>query len=156
MIYPLVDSSVLRCFIRENEAIRPIIRQTQWQRFVQDSPCWWPAYTFKAVGNHYIPLCRISRCDPTHHVTLNCWFGLNREPTNKLFPHFVSLPEVIHPEDEGVDDTEECDHVRDIICGLQLVHDHTEPILLCLHTLKGNQSQYEQSPQCHWGRQQDL
>ncbi|TNN87183.1 hypothetical protein EYF80_002385 [Liparis tanakae] len=45
--------------------------------------------------------------------------------------------QVISPEDEGVDDTEQCNHVRDVICGLQLIHDHTEAILLRLHSLKG-------------------
>lgn len=58
------------------------------------------------------------------------------EPTYKLLPHSISLSEVICPEDEGVDDTEERDHVRDVICGLQLVHDHTEAILLRLHALE--------------------
>ena len=68
------------------------------------------------------------------------------EPTDKLLPHPISLPEVIRPEDDGVDDTEERDHVRDVICGLQLVHDHAEAILLHLHALRGkNQSQCKSS-----------
>lgn len=58
------------------------------------------------------------------------------EPTNKLLSHLISLPEVICPEDEGVDDAEHRDHVRDVICGLQLVHDDAEAVLLCLHTLR--------------------
>lgn len=60
---------------------------------------------------------------------------LNGEPTNELPPHLISLPEVISPEDEGVDDAEERDHVRDVIAFLQLVHDHAEAILLRLHPL---------------------
>lgn len=63
-------------------------------------------------------------------------YHLNRGPTDKLFSHFISLPEVICAEDEGVDDTEESDHVRDVICGLQLVHDHAEAILLLFHDLR--------------------
>lgn len=57
--------------------------------------------------------------------------------TDELLSHLISLSEVICPEDEGVDDTEECDHVGDVVCGLQLIHDHTEAILLRLHTLEG-------------------
>lgn len=60
----------------------------------------------------------------------------NIEHTNKLLSHLISLPEVICPEDEGVDDAEHRDHVRDVICGLQLVHDDAEAVLLCLHTLR--------------------
>lgn len=76
----------------------------------------------------------------THDVTLDSRLTakpLSREPTDKLLPHLISLPEVICPEDEGVDDTEERNHVRDVVSGLQLVHDHAEAILLCLHALKG-------------------
>lgn len=57
-------------------------------------------------------------------------------PTDELLPHLVPLPEVVRAEDEGVDDAEERDHVRDVICGLQLVHDDTEAILLRLDALK--------------------
>lgn len=55
--------------------------------------------------------------------------------TDKLLAHLISLSQVICPKDDGVDDTEEGDHVGHIVCGLQLVHDHTEAILLGLHTL---------------------
>lgn len=61
----------------------------------------------------------------------------NRKPTNKLLPHSISLPEVIRPEDESVDDAEEGDHIWHVICSLQLVHDGAEAVLLCLHRLKG-------------------
>ena len=56
-------------------------------------------------------------------------------PTDKLLAHFIPLTEVVGAKDEGVYNAEESDHVRDVVGGLQLVHDHTEPILLDLHTL---------------------
>lgn len=59
------------------------------------------------------------------------------ERTNKLLPCLISLPEVIYSKDECVDDTEDCSHVRCVICRLQLVHDHTEAVLLGLRRLKG-------------------
>lgn len=56
--------------------------------------------------------------------------------TDKLLAHLISLSQVICPKDDGVDDTEEGDHVGHVVCGLQLVHDHTEAIQLGLHTLR--------------------
>ena len=56
-------------------------------------------------------------------------------PTDKLLAHLIPLTEVVCAKDEGVYNAEESDHVGDVVCGLQLVHDHTEPILLGLHTL---------------------
>lgn len=77
----------------------------------------------------------------THCVTRSPGLIVNQhpniEPTDKLLSHLISLPEVICPEDEGVDDAEHRDHVRDVVRGLQLVHDDTEAVLLCLHTLRG-------------------
>lgn len=59
------------------------------------------------------------------------------KPTDKLLPQLVSLPEIVNPEDEGIDDAEHCGHVRGVFGGLQLMHDHTEAILLHLHVLEG-------------------
>lgn len=62
---------------------------------------------------------------------------IKRALTDKLLSCFISLSQVVRAEDERVDDTEECDHVRDVIRGLQLVHDHAETILTRLQTLMG-------------------
>lgn len=58
------------------------------------------------------------------------------EPTDELLPQLVSLPEVVHAEDEGVDDAEHGGRVRGVLRGLQLVHDHAEAVLLHLHVLE--------------------
>lgn len=55
--------------------------------------------------------------------------------TDELLAHFVSLPKVISAEDEGVDHTEESHHVGDVIRTFQLIHDHTEAVLLGLNAL---------------------
>lgn len=56
--------------------------------------------------------------------------------TDELLPHLISLPQILRSEDQRVDDAEQRDHVRDVVGGLQLVHDHAEAVLLRLHTLR--------------------
>lgn len=60
----------------------------------------------------------------------------NTGPTDELLPQLVSLPEIVSSEDEGVDDAEHGGHVWGVFCGLQLIHDHTEAVVLHLHVLE--------------------
>lgn len=118
-------------FLNKNEVIRPILSQNAGTlSFATELPllaCFsmFPSHHIISVLQHHLEL------EPKQKQ-------LNRFPTNELFSHLVSLPEVICAEDERVDDAEERDHVGDVVCGLQLVHDHAKAILLHLHTLETN------------------
>ena len=119
----------------ENEAIRPILSKDPLTgRFVTELlllTCFYPLHSLNAENLQQGPVVY----DGAEHQLVGKQ-QLNRKPTDKLLSHLISLPKVIYAEDESVDDAEDCDHVRDVICSLQLVHNHAEAILLRLHSLK--------------------
>lgn len=88
-----------------------------------------------AAGRHCLPREGVS----STQLLLRRAINEEQHRTDELLPHLVSLSQILRAEDQRVDDAEECDHVRDVVGGLQLVHDHAEAVLLRLHALRGGQ-----------------
>lgn len=55
--------------------------------------------------------------------------------TYELVSDLCPCSELLFPQDDGIDSTQQCHHVWHVVCVGELVHYDAESILLVLHTL---------------------